>query len=64
MGKDGFVDFQNLNKSCTNDDFPVSHMEFLIDATIGYEALSFMIWYSGYNQIKMHQEDEEMAAFR
>lgn len=39
-------------------------MEFLIDVTTGYETLSFMDEYSGYNQIKMHPDDAEITAFR
>lgn len=38
-------------------------MELLIDAIIGYEALSFMGWYSGYNQIRMHPDNAEVTAF-
>lgn len=30
----------------------------------GYEALSFMDGFSGYNQIKIHLDDAEMIAFR
>lgn len=39
-------------------------MKLLIDATIRYEALSFMDGYSGNNQIRMHPNDAEMTAFR
>ena len=35
-----------------------------MDATTGYEALSFMDGYMGYNQIRMAPEDEELTAFR
>lgn len=38
-------------------------MELLIYATSRYEPMSFMDD-SGYNQIKMHPNDEEMTAFR
>lgn len=38
-------------------------MELLIDATIGYGALS-LDRYSSYNQIWMHPDDAEMMAFR
>lgn len=44
--------------------FSSSHIDLLVDATTGYEALMFMDEYSRYNQIKMHPKDEEMAAFR
>ena len=35
----------------------------MVDATIGHEALSFMDGSSGYNQIRMAPEDEELTAF-
>lgn len=58
------INFRYLNKACPTEDFPVPHMELLIVATTGYEALSFMDGYLGYNQIKMHPNDTEMTAFR
>ncbi|KAM1079925.1 hypothetical protein ACFX2B_014436 [Malus domestica] len=36
----------------------------MMDATTGHEALSFMDGSSGYNQIHMALEDEELIAFR
>ncbi|KAM0988763.1 hypothetical protein ACFX2A_012887 [Malus domestica] len=36
----------------------------MLDATIGHEALSFMDSSSGYNQIHMAPEDEELTTFR
>ncbi|KAM1064508.1 hypothetical protein TB1_027890 [Malus domestica] len=36
----------------------------MVDATTGHEALSFMDGSSGYNQIRMVLEDEELTAFR
>ncbi|KAM2968357.1 hypothetical protein FF1_028512 [Malus domestica] len=36
----------------------------MVDATTGHEALSFMDGSSGYNQICMVLEDEELTAFR
>ena len=36
----------------------------MVDATIGHGALSFMDGLSGYNQIRMALEDEELTAFR
>ena len=58
------VDFRDLNKACPKDDFPIPISEILIDATMGYEIFSFMDGFSGYNQIKMAPEDEELTAFR
>ena len=58
------VDFRDLNEACPKDEFPLPITELLIDATTGFGALSFMDGFSGYNQIKMAHEDEELTAFR
>ncbi|KAM1535828.1 hypothetical protein ACFX1Z_014792 [Malus domestica] len=58
------VDFRDLNNACPNDDFPLPIIEIMVDATTGHEALSFMDGSSGYNQIRMALEDEELTAFR
>ncbi|XP_034197970.1 uncharacterized protein LOC117613470 [Prunus dulcis] len=58
------VDFRDLNEACPKDDFPLPIIELMVDATTGHEALSFMDGSSGYNQIKMSPEDEELTAFR
>ena len=39
-------------------------MEIMVGATSGHEALSFMDGSSGYNQIRMALEDEEITVFR
>lgn len=57
-------DFRDLNAACPEDYFPLPIAELLVDATTGYEALSFMDGYSGYIQIRMDPEDEELTAFR
>ncbi|KAL5539706.1 hypothetical protein UlMin_045789 [Ulmus minor] len=57
------VDFTDLNKACPKDSFPLPRIDQLMDATTGHELLSFMDAYSGYNQIRMHQPDQEHTAF-
>ena len=57
------VDFRDLNQACPKDDFPLPITEITVDATTGHEALSFMDGSSGYNQIRMAPEDEELTAF-
>jgi hypothetical protein len=57
------VDFRDLNKACPKDDFPIPISKNRIDSTIGYEIFSFMDGFSGYNQIKMMPEDEELTTF-
>ncbi|KAL5581043.1 hypothetical protein UlMin_013485 [Ulmus minor] len=57
------VDFTDLNHACPKDSFPLPRIDQLVDATAGHELLSFMDAYSGYNQIRMHEEDQEHTAF-
>uniref|UniRef100_A0A2N9F6K1 Uncharacterized protein n=1 Tax=Fagus sylvatica TaxID=28930 RepID=A0A2N9F6K1_FAGSY len=59
-----YVNFRDLNRACPKDDFPLPNTELMVDSTIGHEALSFMDGSSGYNQIRMVPEDEELTAFR
>jgi len=58
------VHFKDLNNACPKDDFPLPITELFADAIIGFEALSFMDGFLGYNQIKMDPEDEkDLTAF-
>ena len=57
------VDFQDLNKASPKDDFPLPHIDVLLDNTVGHALLSFMDGFSGYNQIKMALEDMEKTSF-
>lgn len=47
------VDFRDLNATSPKDDFPLPHIDMLVDSTAGHALLSFMDGFSGYNQIKM-----------
>nr|XP_028946885.1 uncharacterized protein LOC114820431 [Malus domestica] len=58
------ANFRDLNDACPKDEFPLPTTELLVDATTGFEALSFMDGFSRYNQIKMAPEDEELTTFR
>ncbi|XP_059627489.1 uncharacterized protein LOC132270323 [Cornus florida] len=53
------IDFTNLNKACSKDSFPLPKIDQMVDATTGYERLTFLDAYSGYNQIPMDPADEE-----
>ena len=57
------IDFRDLNRACPKDDFPLSHIDLLIDNTAGYEMLSFMDGFSGYNQIRLAEEDQDKTSF-
>jgi hypothetical protein len=58
------VDFCNLNKACSKDEFLLPNMDLLIDSVAGHAMFSFMDGFSGYNQIFMSPKDAEKTAFR
>ena len=51
------VDFTDLNKACPKDSFPLPRIDQLMDSTARHRLLTFMDAFSGYNQIKMAEED-------
>ena len=51
------VDFMDLNKACPKDSFLLPRIDQLVDSTAGHRLLTFMDAFSGYNQIKMLEED-------
>ena len=57
------VDFTDLNKACPKDNFPLPRIDQLVDSTARYKLLTFMNAFSGYNQIRMVEEDQEKTAF-
>ena len=52
-----------MNKASPKDDFPLQHIDMLVDSTAGHPMLSFMDGFSGYNQILMAPEDMEKTYF-
>ena len=57
------VDFTDLNKSCSKDNFPLPRIDQLVDSTTGHRLLTFMDAFSGYNQIMMDEDDQEKTSF-
>ena len=57
------VDLKDLNRACLKDDFPLSHIDVLVDNTTWSALLSFMDGFSGYNQILMAPEDMTKTTF-
>ena len=57
------VNYRDLNKASPKDDFPLPHIDILVDNTANHEVLSFMDGYAGYNQILMAEEDMEKTTF-
>jgi len=58
------IDFRDLNAAYPKDEFPFSIMDVMIDNTCGFEMMSFMDEFSGYNQINMYPKDEKHTPFR
>ena len=57
------MDFTNLNKACPKDSYPLPRVDVLVDSTAKHQLLSFMDAFSGYNQIRMHEDDQEKTSF-
>ncbi|KAI5430834.1 hypothetical protein KIW84_035096 [Lathyrus oleraceus] len=57
------VDYRDLNRVSPKDDFPLPHINILVDNTAQFSVFSFMDGFSGYNQIKMAPEDMEKTTF-
>ena len=53
------VYYRDLNKASPKDDFPLPHIDMLVDGTTKFKVFSFMDGFSRYNQIRMAPEDME-----
>jgi len=58
------IDFRDINEACPKDEFPLPITDVMIGNTCGFERMSFMDGFSGYNQIKMYPDDEKHSSFR
>jgi hypothetical protein len=58
------VDFRDLNRATSKDEYPMPVAETLISAAAGNKILSFMDGNADYNQIFMAPEDIHKTAFR
>ncbi|RDY12593.1 hypothetical protein CR513_02586, partial [Mucuna pruriens] len=57
------VDYRDLNRASPKDNFPLPHIDVLVDNTAQHAFFSFMAGFSGYNQILMAEEDREKMTF-
>ena len=57
------VDYRDLNKACPKDDFPLPHIDTLVDSAASSAMYSFMDGFSGYNQIMMAVIDKMKTSF-
>ncbi|PKI38860.1 hypothetical protein CRG98_040760 [Punica granatum] len=57
------VDYRDLNKASPKDNFPLPHIDVLVDNTARHTLFSFMDGFSEYNQIRMAEEDKIKTTF-
>ncbi|PKI75847.1 hypothetical protein CRG98_003762 [Punica granatum] len=57
------VDYGDLNKASSKDNFHLPHIDVLVDNTVRHTQFSFMDGFSGYNQIWMAEEDKIKTTF-
>jgi len=57
------IDYRDFNRASPNDNFPLPHIDILMDNTTRFSLFSFMDGFSSYNQIKMASEDMEKTTF-
>ena len=53
----------DLNEACPKDNFPLPHIDQIVDVAVEQETLSFLDAFFGYHQISMHPPDVEKTAF-
>ena len=54
---------RDLNRASPKDDFPLPHIDILVDNTTQHKVFSFIDGFLGYNQIKMAPKDMEKTTF-
>ena len=57
------VDLRKLNDACLHDPFPTSFTDEVLENVGGHKSYSFTDGFSGYNQIKIAQEDRYKTMF-
>jgi hypothetical protein len=58
-----YVDYRDLNKASSKDNFPLIHIDVIVDNVARSSTYSFMNGFSRYNQIKMANKDKEKTTF-
>lgn len=51
------VNYRDLNKASHKDNFWLSHIDVLVDNTVGHDLFSYMGGFSCYNQIRIAPKD-------
>jgi len=58
-----YTSFRDLNKACPKDDFSLPNIDIIVDLMVGYEMLSLMDRFLGYNYIIIATEDQHKTTF-
>jgi hypothetical protein len=59
-----FIDFRNLNRATSKDEYPIPIADMLINDASGHKVISFCDGNAGYNQNFMAEEDMYKTTFR
>ena len=57
------VDYRKLNIVTITDAFPLPFTDSVLDAVVGHNMYNFLDGFRGYNQIRMHPEDQYKTSF-
>ncbi|PKI57967.1 hypothetical protein CRG98_021642, partial [Punica granatum] len=57
------VDYRDLTKASLKENFSLPHIDVLVDNTAHHTQLSFINGFSGFNQIRMAEEDKAETTF-
>jgi hypothetical protein len=57
------IDYRDINKACSKDNFPTPFVDQIVDDCSGSEIFSLMDGFSGYNQINIVPEDQHKTVF-
>ena len=57
------VDYCKLNAVTITDVFTLPFIDSILDVFAGHDMYSFLDGFNGYNQVRMHPNDQEMTAF-
>ncbi|KAG8488208.1 hypothetical protein CXB51_018194 [Gossypium anomalum] len=57
------MDYRDLNRASPKDNFPLPHIDTLVDNTAKHSLFLLMDGFSGYNQINMALKDMEKTTF-
>ena len=57
------IDFKNLNKASLKDNYPLPKMEQILQNIVGSQRMSMLDGFLGYNQIRVHPNDQEKTTF-